>query len=236
MPAQEFESLIAGFKDAGYAFLPFQENAPERTIFLRHDIDFSVEAALDIARREARLGVTATYFFLLTSNFDNLLARRMRELVREVQSLGHRISLHFDPTAYRDVDLGFAMEKRLFEQCFDLEIDIVSLHRPQGFLEDNNRKLGGVRHTYEDAFFRNILYVSDSGGAFRHGHPLETDEFRGGQPLHLLLHPLWWTLEGENASDKLRAWQSAHHRFIHEETGRNCLAFDRRSAFEAATG
>jgi hypothetical protein len=236
MPAQEFESLISRFKEAGYLFSAFQENPPERTIFLRHDVDFSVEAAFDIARREARLGVTATYFFLLTSNFYNLLARQKRELVREIGALGHRISLHFDPTAYEDIDAGFAVEKQLFEQCFDVEIDIVSLHRPQGFLDDNNRKLGGVRHTYEDAFFRRIRYVSDSGGAFRHGHPLETSEFRKRQPLHVLLHPLWWTVEGSSASAKLRAWQSAHHLFIHEETGRNCLAFDRRSAFEATSG
>jgi hypothetical protein len=231
MAAEDLESLIKAFKDAGYVFSEFREPAEDRTIFLRHDVDFSVEAALDVARREAQLGVTATYFFLLTSNFYNLLAPRARDSVLEIRELGHRVSLHFDPTAHSDIDEGFALEKQLFEHYFDIELDIVSVHRPQGFLDRNNRKLAGVRHTYEDAFFRDVRYISDSGGRFRHGHPLEIDEFRDGRPVHLLLHPIWWSVEGTDASEKLRAWQAAHHSFIHEETCRNCLAYDGRSAF-----
>ena len=51
-----------------------------------------------------------------------------------------------------------------FEDFFTTKLDIISIHRPGVFLENNNRKLPGCSHTYEDRFFKDIVYLSDSGG------------------------------------------------------------------------
>jgi hypothetical protein len=225
--------LLSDIGGAGYRFTGFAEGLEGRSLILRHDIDFCLEAALETARIEAEAGVSATYFFMLSSNFYNLVSQRSQQLVKEVQALGHTISLHYDPTAYTDIDSGFVLERQAFESLFDTKIEIVSLHRPQGFLDDNNRALPGVAHTYQDAYFKDMKYISDSGGAFRFGHPLECEAFQAGQPIHLLLHPIWWVSDEHSPSDKLRRWQQQHHQFLTVEIGRNCRAFDGLSAFGA---
>ena len=50
-----------------------QETNPN-TIFLRHDIDFSIQDALIIAEKEKKLGVKSTFFFMLTSNMYNIFS------------------------------------------------------------------------------------------------------------------------------------------------------------------
>lgn len=132
-------------------------------LLLRHDIDFSVEHAHEIALVERDHDVVATYFFMLTSNTYNLLSRRSASLVKGIRALGHKISLHFDPTAYPSME-GFRNEKNIFEQMFEVELDIVSIHRPGIFLENNNADLLGCKQTYQDRYFRDMKYISDSGG------------------------------------------------------------------------
>ena len=220
--------LLREFERKGYEFKPFSPGPPERTVFLRHDIDFSLEAAAATAEIENALGIGATYFFMLTSNFYNIFSRSGQELVRHIESLGHTISLHFDPTVYEDIDAGFAVEKEVFETIFRTRIATASLHRPQGFLDNNNRRLPMVRHTYEDCYFKDIAYISDSMGAFLHWHPLDSEAFSSGAAIQLLLHPIWWVTSGDTSLDKIGAWQAGHQKFICEEIERNCLVLDQR--------
>lgn len=230
-----FRDLVEAFRTADYAFAGFSRQVPERTIILRHDIDFSVELAARLAREEAALGVSATYFFMLTSNFYNLLSSASRRLVAEIQDLGHSASLHFDPTVYDDMDEGFAAERHSFENAFG-KIDVVSIHRPGRFLDDHNRSLGDCLHTYQDRFFRDMTYVSDSGGAFGHGHPLDSEAFATGKSIHLLLHPIWWTTDEASPSGKLREWKARHVAFLLDEINANCKTFDGQPLSSSAAG
>lgn len=220
-----FRDLVSGFRGNGYEFRTFDDFEAERSVVLRHDIDFSVDLAHAMARTEAELGVRATYFFMLSSNAYNLLSQHNRRLVREIVAMGHVASLHFDPDIHADVDAGFV------EECAAIApltgpVSIVSLHRPGDFLIDNNRALPGARHTYEDRYFRELKYVSDSGGSFSHGHPLETEAFEAGRSIHLLLHPIWWTTGPGCSSTKIREWQERHFDFLNGEASRNCKTFD----------
>lgn len=217
---------------AGYRFNRFDELARSGSLYLRHDIDFSLDFAVQMAREEKALGVMATYFVMLTSNTYNLLSAASRRQIEEIMSLGHVVSLHFDPVVYDDIDAGFRREADILAGITGRPLEIVSLHRPGAFLKDNNRPLPGVRHTYEDAYFRDIKYISDSGGAFKHGHPLESDAFHNGDPIHLLLHPIWWMTDPGTPSDKVRGWQARAFGFLNDEAKANCLTFDGRSVLE----
>ena len=44
----------------------------------------------------------------------NLMSKSNMRLVKEIYEMGHKISLHFDPTAYSDLD-PFINEKNFFE-------------------------------------------------------------------------------------------------------------------------
>lgn len=221
-----YEDLLQGFQDAGYKFVDFFSLEDNRSLVMRHDIDFCVDSAYELAEIESRHGAVATYFFMLSTDNYNLLSEKNLKALAKISAMGHTISLHFDPAIYQDIDEGFRRERTIFERATGVEISIVSLHRPQGFLDDNNRQLENCRHTYEDEFFKDLKYVSDSGGAFRYGHPYETQEFENGDNIHLLIHPIWWAYKRENPSEKIRAWQRRHFEFLNENAIANCKTFD----------
>jgi hypothetical protein len=97
--------LLEGLKQAKYAFAEFGEAegllaAGKRFALLRHDVDMDPEAALQMARSEAEAGVKATYFFMASCPFYNLLEPATRRAVEMIAALGHAIGLHFDAAAY----------------------------------------------------------------------------------------------------------------------------------------
>lgn len=104
----------------------------------------------------------------------NIFSAKHRSLVKEIKTLGHKISLHFDPTAHASLE-PFLVEKNAFESLFDFDIDVVSIHRPGPFLDDNDISLFGVSQTYQNKFFKQMKYISDSGG--RDVLPLVNDYF-----------------------------------------------------------
>jgi hypothetical protein len=217
--------MIESFLRHGFTFEKFLSAKKAKAIHARHDIDFSLDDAHQLAVIESELGVTSTYFFMLTSNTYNLLSKANHCLVKEIQSLGHEVSLHFDPLARSDMDAGFAAEKRTFEDAFDVSLQIVSLHRPGVFMENNNRKLQGCRHTYEDCFIKEMTYVSDSGGRDIQQKLLNLANQGGDTPLHILLHPIWWTSKTESPTATLNNWLGRHQDFLVGETRRNCKTF-----------
>ena len=226
----DFVELITRFKAGGYTFRRFTDPVAQRTVVLRHDIDFSVEYAVEMAELEARLGVVATYFFMLTGHAYNLLHKDSRRAVSAIRAMGHSVSLHFDPTVHEDVVAGFEEEKSAIEPITG-PLSVVSIHRPGEFLT-NGRSLS-VPHTYEKRYFEELKYISDSGGAFSYGYPTDDAAFAEGKPMHVLIHPIWWIAPGETASDVLRSWQAGHFAFLNAETSRNCRTFDGRGIVES---
>jgi len=220
-----FCSLIEDFLSNGFVFRKFNESLSSKSVILRHDIDFSPQYALEIAKLENRLGLSSTFFFLLSSNIYSLASQINRAVVKEIIRLGHSVSLHFDPSVYSDVDKGFKVERDFFEHLFEIKIDTISLHRPGIYLENNNRKLPGVSHTYEDKFFNNMKYISDSGGRDIREQLSEMAKSKEYEQIHLLLHPIWWILEEEDPTCDLKFWLHENSEFLLEETRRNCKTF-----------
>lgn len=222
MDKGQLAQLYRRFIEAGYDFRQFGPSPPGRILFLRHDIDFCLGAAAECAELEHGLGVTATYFLMLSTPFYNLHSPTGRRCLDRLRALGHRISLHFDPEAHEDIDAGFEAERAAFEALTGERLSFVSIHRPRAFL---GRRLPGVEHSYEPAWFRDVAYMSDSCGAFRHGHPLGSEAFREGRPIHLLLHPVWWFNAGDCPSDKLAAWRDRHFAALDDAIAANCAVY-----------
>jgi hypothetical protein len=221
-----YVSVIRSFLRHGFTFEKFLSTKKQKAVHVRHDIDFSVKDAHQLALVESELGVATTYFFMLTSNTYNLLSKANRSLVKEIQALGHDVTLHFDPLAHPDIDAGFAAEKLIFEEAFGAELKIVSLHRPGVFLEHNNRQLAGCRHTYEDSFVKDMTYLSDSAGRDIQHKLLELAQQGSDSPLHLLLHPIWWTSKTSSPTATLNGWLDRNQDFLVDETRRNCRTFE----------
>ena len=195
------------------------------TLFLRHDIDFSISYAHQIALVEYNLNVKSTFFFMLTCNMYNFLSEHNQRLVKNISEMGHKISLHFDFKANKDLD-SFRREKKIFENITNVTIDIVSLHRPGSFLNNNNSTLQGIPQTYQDIYYKNMLYISDSGGKNILSLVNEYLNKTRDRGLHLLTHPIWWINEHDKPTIKLNSWRSKHFDFITSQIRANCKTYE----------
>lgn len=221
-----YEELLRSFLDADYEVTAFSDAPPSHgKLLLRHDIDFDVSYANDMSFVEDKLGVTATYFFLLRSASYNLLDADNLSMITSMRDRGHRISLHFDPTLYDDVEQGFELERRIFEQAVDTTIEYVSIHRPSDYFLGNPEQIAGVTHTYHPKLFEETKYFADSQGRFRYGDPLESEEFKTRRSIQLLIHPIWWKHDLSEPVEKLRAFLSERvDRFEHHMAA-NCTPY-----------
>lgn len=203
-----YKSLVARFLDANYRFCDFtQKNSNQRVVIFRHDIDFSTQAARDLANLEAELGITSTYFFLVRSPFYNIYEPATLSHIREITSLGHHIGLHFDASLYDDsfkcLDYAATQECEILEKIAGFRPEFISFHRPTKSLLGLDKKFGGRDHAYNTRFFKDFGYVSDSRGQWQFGPPDEHQAFAAGKGMQVLTHPIWWMTEGQNTPKKL---------------------------------
>jgi hypothetical protein len=225
--SKSYHDLIKGFlkKDYKTVFYSSPLNSHKKLI-LRHDIDFSCGYAYEMSKTEKELGVKATYFFLLRTDSYNLLSKKNVDLVSQIINNGHAASLHFDPLVYGDDFInGFRYEREIFEKTFNTKISIISIHRPNDFFLNYDETIDGVEHTYQKKYFKDIKYISDSQGSFRFGHPFETEAFRTGESIHLLIHPIWWQGKGKSNIDVLCSYINESQSFLHTHVGENCIPY-----------
>ena len=61
---------------------------------IRHDVEFSVERALNLARIESMLNIPSTYVFQVCNNNYNPFSHKNRKQILEIVKLGHDIGIH----------------------------------------------------------------------------------------------------------------------------------------------
>jgi hypothetical protein len=226
MDIESYESLLRSFLSSGYKFIHFTQSPPAgRQLVMRHDIDFDIEAAHQIAEIEKKLGVVSSFFFMMCSDSYNILSQSNRSNVLKIAEMGHIVSIHFDPTIYADFQLGFRQEKAIFESTFGCLVSAISLHRPNDFFQNYNETIEKCCHTYMNKYFKDIYYVSDSGGEFRYGHPLDSSAFKSGEPMQVLTHPIWWISNGQTPQDKLSHYFQVKKQQLKTHYSANCKPF-----------
>lgn len=222
----DFKTFLQVLQKNNYTSIFFHELTDAyNQVIIRHDIDFDVRAAWEVAKIEHELGIKATFFFLVTNDSYNPFAKENYSMIHEIKTLGHTISVHFDPTIYDDFEKGFAMEKKCFEDAFDSPVDIISLHRPNEYFQRYDKPILGCDHTYMKKYFKDLKYVSDSGGIFRYGHPFNTPEFKNKESLHILTHPIWWIFQGTNNHEKLKNFYGKKKELLKTHYSLNCIPF-----------
>jgi hypothetical protein len=183
-----------------------------RYVIIRHDVDFSVDRALELAKIESKNSVYSSYFFLLHSDFYNIFERRSYYKIKEIINLGHKIGLHFDTIFYgvlskEELINKLNYEKYVMENLFEVKIEVFSLHNPNPDIRNYNKYtikelanlypqyfedyIAGMINTY-GSVFRKIDYLSDSNGYYRYKHVNNVIEDQNIRVLQVLFHPDWW--------------------------------------------
>ncbi len=224
----DYDNFLNKFLDKDYKFVFFSDfkSSKDSQIILRHDIDHSCAVAHKMAKMEFSKKIHSTYFFLITNNSYNLLSSKNKRIVQEINKMGHKISLHFDPSIYNDINEGLLYEIDLFQMAFDVKIDIISLHKPLPLYLDKNKdsQLINFSTTYDDKFFKEISYFADSRGSFRFGNPYDSKEFIANKNMQLLIHPMWWFGEGVDKHERVE-WVKKIKFDIIEENLRDSIGF-----------
>ena len=85
---EHYRVLLDSAKDGGYTFAFFDHDPQPGDVFLRHDVDLSLDAALVLAELEAEEGAGATYFLMTRSVFYNLASAPGEAAVERLRALG----------------------------------------------------------------------------------------------------------------------------------------------------
>jgi RimJ/RimL family protein N-acetyltransferase len=213
---ESYRSLIALALRQGYAFAGFVEDTQTggRRIYLRHDVDYSLRMAVELAEINQSLGVRGTFCVLLRSQIYNLLSHYGLEAIRRVLALGQRVAFHYaaPPVLPASNEELAALIRADFEVVRrDLpELDpAFAWHNPTPELITRGLRLNvpGLVNLYSEAYVKTIPYYSDSN--MRHSvADFEAILSRNGHAaLHLLFHPLNWVAGGRTMLEVLgRTW------------------------------
>ena len=178
---------------------------------LRHDIEFSIDRALEMARIEHEdLNVHSTYTVQLRNNTYNALSQKNIEAIQEIESMGHYIGLHQNPPMMEDEELVDYILKDIetLEHYYEFEVDRFAFHRcgsNPGILEKYVEVPGKINCYAEDFFHYfsgdrpeelRVHYLADSNHQWKYGHPLHIDYYDLPQKMQLLTHPYSWSEEG----------------------------------------
>ena len=166
-----YKSLLSALKDRGYRFQTFRQyldDAGERVILLRHDVDDRKEHSLEFARIQYRMGLVGTYYFrVVPESFDE-------KVIREIADMGHEVGYHYEDMDFAGGDPHQAV--RYFEKHLDklrniVPVTTICMHGSPRSKYDNKdvwkyydyRDFGIVGEPYFDLDFREIFYLTDTG-------------------------------------------------------------------------
>jgi hypothetical protein len=187
-----YRELLDAAAAGGYRFARFDHEPHAGDIFLRHDVDLSLEAALSLAELEQERGARATYFLMTESAFYNLDSQLGRDALARLRDLDHAVGLHaVHPRAH-------------FDARFD---PVLAWHNPDP--EFVHEPVDGAVNVMQPPWFTRGKYRSDSNQHWREGCPHE--ELRTGafEWLQLLVHPEIWVYEGGTMGTTMRAMLDA---------------------------
>lgn len=198
---KHYVEILEKFKKKGYSFALFDDEIKDKVVWLRHDLDHSIEKAVLIADLERSVGAKATYCIRFASPFDNMFSKKNQEAIDKIVHRGHDIALHFEREAWKGDNIIYQIKRQMqtLERFFPIKNNIVSFHRPQDDIF--NKHFDEFINTYDKKFFGDVLYLSDSTGHWRSGCPCVNLDTETKKNYQFLTHPVWWGRE-EGDSNK----------------------------------
>ena len=183
-----YRELLGAARAGGYRFAFFDRDPRPGDVLLRHDVDLSLEAAVELAELEAGLEAPATYFLMTESVFYNLSSRVGERALERLRALGHRVGLH---AVYPRAELDGRFDR------------VVAWHNPEpAFM---TAAVDGAANAMEPRFFAPARYRSDSNQRWRSGCPHEALARGELEWLQLLTHPEIWVYPGATMRETMLA-------------------------------
>lgn len=202
--------MISELRRHGYQFADYRDHDKyDKCVILRHDVDYSLEKAYQLAALEYKLNVHSTYMILVSSGFYNIISKQTQEILKDILKMGHHIGLHFDEANYNTQDMNalkeYALEEvEVLKRWTGTDVAVISMHRPSTACLDADWDFSnqGIVNSYGKLFFKGFKYVSDSRMFWREPvmDYIKSDKFNR---LHILTHAFWYNDAIESIQQKL---------------------------------
>ncbi len=206
---EDYKAIIRIIKTTGLQTDYKHALTRDRFIIMRHDVEYSVERAYELAKVEESMDFTSNYFFQWTNNSYNILSRKNMDRIKDMHERGHNIGLHFALNGLTDMEQvkkRIVQEVNILSEMFGFPITQFSVHRPSKDVLRENIKLPGIINAYQDEFFTfgenvtedtpvAVKYLSDANHIWRYGYPDEKN-ILGHDKVQILTHPFAWTRHG----------------------------------------
>jgi len=170
----------------------------KKGIILRHDVDFDIKSAYNLAQIEKEMGIVSTFFISTTSPTYNPRSSINRKMLSEMAQDGFEIALHFDMMYYGNASLTVLekkvnFESKILESIIEERIESISLHNPS--INGIFPIFKGYNNAYAPEIFSNDCYISDSRMTFNDKDPYTFILKAKDTPIQVLLHPEHWSPE-----------------------------------------
>ncbi len=187
-----YRELLDAALAGGYRFSFFDREPQAGDLLLRHDVDLSLPAAVELAELEAEAGAAATYLLMTESLFYNLASVEGRWALERLRALGHRVGLHA------------VWPRAAFDERFDR---VLAWHNPDPpFMSE---PVDGAVNVMQEPWFDRDHYRSDSNQQWRGGCPHEQLARGEYDWLQLLVHPEIWVYQGATMRETMLAMLDA---------------------------
>jgi hypothetical protein len=181
------------------SFSDYLDIQKQKHLILRHDVDFSLEPALAMAKIDQSIGVSSSFFLRVHAKNYNLFSVDGIKTASMLMDLGHEVSLHLEEGIDRvskqskwDV---LDAQKVAFEKILGIQIRGFAAHEPVRFggfetSIEAKKRWNLEYHAYEERFTTQMKYLSDSSGRWREKPVVSfVNTF---DRIQLLTHPIWW--------------------------------------------
>ncbi len=197
-----------------YRFVPYGEPCSDRHVIWRHDIDFSPQRALALAKLEAAENLCCEYHVLVRGRYYNPLEPEISMILREISNWGHKIGLHFDLDIFahgeqvsRDrFENAIRLEKVILEDITGDDVTSLSFHNLtlHNSLYTTEKQVCGMFNANFPNFHSQYKYISDSNGLWRNQTLVDILEANPVKKLHVLTHPEWWTRKAMSPYERIK--------------------------------
>lgn len=214
----EYKFIIQSLKD----YIPLldysevNENT-QRFCIIRHDVEFSVDRAYNLAKLEhEEFKIKTNYFFQLRNNSYNLISEKNIKLVTKIFDMGHNIGLHVHLGALDNPNLENKIKKYILDDIetiskyLKIKVNRFSYHRPPNYLLAMTLKIDGMINAYNPLFFQyykekrpeklDVYYISDSQHKWNYGSPIDLIK-KNVDKMQILMHPYSWSEKGYSSQE-----------------------------------